>query len=101
VPDLGLGRVPDLFSTKTGYPGMNLQIAATLDVGDHEIPQVGGVGDQVGTAPVSTTSSIISVERPGTALHHDHDCTAVTIPDQGASPERGTPSDPPLLCQSR
>jgi hypothetical protein len=23
--------VPDLFSAKTGYPGMNLQIAATLD----------------------------------------------------------------------
>ena len=24
-------HVPDLFSTKAGYPGMNLQIAATLD----------------------------------------------------------------------
>jgi len=24
-------HVPDLFSAKTGYPGMNLQIAATLD----------------------------------------------------------------------
>ena len=25
-------HVPDLFSTKAGYPGMNLQIAATLDL---------------------------------------------------------------------
>jgi hypothetical protein len=24
-------HVPDLFSAKTGYPGMNLQIAATLE----------------------------------------------------------------------
>ena len=30
-PTWDWAHVPDLFSTKAGYPGMNLQIAATLD----------------------------------------------------------------------
>src|SRR6476659_3495933 len=30
-PTWDWAHVPDLFSAKTGYPGMNLQIAATLD----------------------------------------------------------------------
>jgi hypothetical protein len=53
-PTWDWAHVPDLFSAKTGYPGMNLQIAATLDVGDHEIPQVGGVRDHVIPHPAIT-----------------------------------------------
>jgi putative phosphoribosyl transferase len=31
VSDVGWQAVPDLYSAKVGYPGMNLQVAATLD----------------------------------------------------------------------
>jgi hypothetical protein len=30
VPDLGLARVPDLFSAKAGHPGMNLSEKAAV-----------------------------------------------------------------------
>jgi len=42
-----------------------------------------------------------SDDNQGTEHQQDHDYTSVTITRQTPSPDRDTPSRPPLLCQSR
>ena len=48
APTWDWAAIPDLFSGKAGYPGMNIQVAATLD------GQLGAVGPVPYTAPATT-----------------------------------------------